>query len=169
MNGFLLWVAQGFYSGRIPFAPGTFGSCVGLAWAAVLLAFGLWGYCLGAVLGALVSIRVCGQAERIIGQTDPGSVVLDEIVAMPFCFAAWIGMHLAKTGQFPSPSDLFITQTWWLTLATFAAFRFFDITKPWPVKQSQRLPGGWGVTIDDLLAAGYVNLLVLVGAALRAF
>jgi phosphatidylglycerophosphatase A len=44
----------------------------------------------------------------------------------------------------------------------FALFRFFDVLKPWPVRQSQSLPGGWGVTIDDVLAALYVNLAVLL-------
>jgi phosphatidylglycerophosphatase A len=39
------------------------------------------------------------------------------------------------------------------------AFRFFDVLKPWPVRQSQSLPGGWGVTMDDMLAAVYVNFL----------
>jgi phosphatidylglycerophosphatase A len=43
----------------------------------------------------------------------------------------------------------------------FAAFRLFDIWKPWPVRQSQALPGGWGVTVDDFLAAIYVALAAL--------
>ena len=50
-------------------------------------------------------------------------------------------------------------------------FRFFDIAKPWPVRQSQVLPGGWGITIDDVLAAVYVNgvvLLVYAGKTLLA-
>ena len=47
-------------------------------------------------------------------------------------------------------------------LGVFAAFRFFDATKPWPVRQSQALPGGWGITVDDVLAAIYVNALVLL-------
>ena len=42
------------------------------------------------------------------------------------------------------------------------AFRFFDVAKPWPVYQSQSLPGGWGITIDDVLAAVYVNVVVLL-------
>ena len=49
-----------------------------------------------------------------------------------------------------------------------AAFCFFDVAKPWPVYQSQSLPGGWGVTIDDVLAAFYVNLVVLLVFAGRA-
>jgi phosphatidylglycerophosphatase A len=48
----------------------------------------------------------------------------------------------------------------------FVLFRLFDIAKPWPVKQSQCLPGGWGVTVDDMLAAGYVALLVAGAVAL---
>jgi phosphatidylglycerophosphatase A len=48
-----------------------------------------------------------------------------------------------------------------MTLGLVALFRVFDIWKPWPVRQSQCLPGGWGVTVDDLLAAVYVALLSL--------
>ena len=54
---------------------------------------------------------------------------------------------------------------WPLTLGVFALFRFFDVVKPWPVRQSQSLPGGWGVTVDDALAAVYVNLTVLAAYA----
>jgi phosphatidylglycerophosphatase A len=67
----------------------------------------------------------------------------------------------------PGLSDFFSTRTWPLTLGVFAAFRFFDVAKPWPVHQSQSLPGGWGVTIDDVLAAVYVNLVVLLVYAVR--
>jgi phosphatidylglycerophosphatase A len=48
------------------------------------------------------------------------------------------------------------------TLGVFVAFRLFDVLKPWPVNKSQGLPGGWGVTMDDLLAAGYVNVIVVL-------
>ena len=50
--------------------------------------------------------------------------------------------------------------TWKGILAVFLLFRFFDVLKPWPVGRSQALPGGWGVTVDDFLAAGYVNVVV---------
>jgi phosphatidylglycerophosphatase A len=48
------------------------------------------------------------------------------------------------------------------SLGVFVLFRFFDVLKPWPVRESQILPGGWGVTVDDVLAALYVNAVVLV-------
>jgi phosphatidylglycerophosphatase A len=59
-------------------------------------------------------------------------------------------------------AERLLGQDVWLTAGFFAAFRFFDVLKPWPVRQSQALPGGWGVTVDDLLAALYVNLLLAV-------
>ncbi|HWH69205.1 MAG TPA: phosphatidylglycerophosphatase A, partial [Candidatus Sulfotelmatobacter sp.] len=53
-------------------------------------------------------------------------------------------------------------EAWLGTLGIFVAFRFFDVAKPWPVRQSQSLPGGLGITIDDALAAVYVNLVTLL-------
>ena len=157
---FILWIAQGFGVGRIPFAPGTFGSLVGLLWFAVLLVPGNPWFGLGGMLAAiLLSVWFCGAAEKILNRTDPGSVVLDEIVAVPLCFAVWVGEYLWRHGVLPAPGFFFSRDNWPLTVAVFVAFRFFDVLKPWPVRQSQRLPGGWGVTIDDVLAALYVNLL----------
>ena len=67
----------------------------------------------------------------------------------------------------PGAAYFFSARTWPLTLGVFAAFRLFDVAKPWPVYQSQSLHGGWGVTIDDVLAAVYVNLVVLLVYAAR--
>ncbi|MEY2428283.1 MAG: phosphatidylglycerophosphatase [Verrucomicrobiota bacterium] len=159
----MLWIAQGFGVGRIPVAPGTFGSLAGLLWFGLLVSSGrLWVLALGTLFGIALSVWLCGRAETILGQKDPGSIVLDEIVAAPVCFFGWIGIVIWKTGSFPALSDFFGAKTWLLTLGVFLAFRFFDIAKPWPVRSSQALPGGWGVTIDDLLAAVYVNALVLL-------
>ena len=158
-DSIILFLAQGFGAGRIPFAPGTFGSGVGMLWMGLLLATGsFWGY-LGALFtGILFSVWCCGEAERILGKTDPGSVVLDEIVAIPLCFLGWMLARLHHAGTIPAPGELLAGGGWVFSLATFVAFRFFDIVKPWPVHQSQQLPGGWGVTTDDLLAALWVNL-----------
>jgi len=157
----VLWLAQGLGVGRIPFAPGTFGSLLGLLWFVILLLPGrLWFYAAGVVLGVFVSVWICGRAEQILNQTDPGSVVLDEIIATPICFGVWIGEYLSQHGAMPAPEYFFNRDTWPMTVAVFAAFRLFDVVKPWPVRQSQKLPGGWGVTMDDVLAALYVNALL---------
>ena len=160
-----LFVAQGFGIGRIPKAPGTWGSVLGLAWFALLL--WLAGHLL-VVAGVLMlasiiaSVWNCDAAERILGKKDPGSVVIDEIVAVPFCFLGWVFHLTLRLGELPSVDLFFGPSTWYIAFGVFLAFRFFDITKPWPVKQSQNLPNGWGVVLDDLLAAVYVNLVILL-------
>jgi phosphatidylglycerophosphatase A len=155
-----LWIAQGFGIGRIAVAPGTFGSLVGLGWLAVLLCFKSWPvFILGNLVGIAMSVWLCGEAERILGKTDPGSVVLDEIVAIPLCFTGWLAVAGLRQHSLLGPE--YFWAHWMSSIGVFALFRLFDVAKPWPVRQSQVLPGGWGVTIDDLLAAIYVNLVVL--------
>jgi len=161
-----VWVAQGFGIGRIPFGPGTLGALVGMLWLVLLVAPGnFWFYLAGMSAGIAVSVWLCGIAEKDLQQSDPPSVVLDEIVAMPLCFATWIAMFCYKNGTMPHTEFFFRFTTWPWTLGVFAAFRLFDVAKPWPVHQSQSLPGGWGVTVDDMLAAAYVNGLTMVLAA----
>ena len=157
-----LYLAQGFGIGRIPVAPGTFGSLLGLLWFGLLLAPGrLWFFCAGTLVGLGFSVWLCDVGERVLGQKDPSSVVLDEITAMPVCFAAWVGIFFCQWHWLPDFDFFFSRRNWPLALGVFAAFRFFDVLKPWPVRQSQAAPGGWGVTIDDVLAALYVNAVVL--------
>ena len=158
-----LFLAQGFGLGRIPVAPGTFGSVLGVFWFALLISSGsLWGLIAGAIAGFAGSVWLSGVGEKLLGKKDPGSVVVDEITAMPVCFFAWVGIYLRQTGALPAPGYFFSAQNWLLTLGVFAAFRLFDVLKPWPVHQSQSLPGGWGITVDDFLAAVYVNIVILV-------
>ena len=158
-----VFVAQGFGIGWIPFAPGTFGSLLGLVWFAMLVATGnFWAYLAGAIEGIAFSIWLCDDAEKLLGETDPGSVVLDEIIAIPFCFLPWIASEWWQLGVLPPVEHFFTGNALWLTLGLVLLFRVFDIWKPWPVRQAQRLPGGWGVTVDDLLAAVYVALISIV-------
>jgi phosphatidylglycerophosphatase A len=161
VNALILWLAQGFGIGRIPFAPGTFGSIVGLGWFALLLLAGnLWLFLGGTVLGLALSVWLCGRGEKILRKTDPGSIVFDEIAAIPVCFLGWVALLVSKTGSLPAWNYFLSSHVWPWTFGVFVAFRFFDVLKPWPVRQSQALYGGWGVTVDDVLAAGYVNAVV---------
>jgi phosphatidylglycerophosphatase A len=159
-----LWIAQGFGIGRIPVAPGTFGSVLGFGFLALLLcSHSWWVVSGGSVLAIALSIWFCGEAEKILREKDPSSVVLDEVVAIPFCFCWWLALvyvfydYKGVGPAFPAPENLLH----WPTLVVFGLFRLFDVWKPWPVKQSQSLPGGFGVTVDDLLAAVYVNLTII--------
>jgi phosphatidylglycerophosphatase A len=166
MSALLLWIAQGFGAGRFPVAPGTVGSLAGLVWLVLLTATGsLWAFLTGALAGLALSVWLCGWAERALGSKDPASVVFDELVAVPFCFLPWLVSDWMSGGAWPEPERFFAGRAWIPTLLLFALFRCFDILKPWPIHRSQRLPGGWGITADDLLAAGYVALISLVFVA----
>jgi phosphatidylglycerophosphatase A len=143
----VLFIAQGVFSGRVPFAPGTAGSLIGVLLWWFLRELTLPWY--AAVCAALVVIGTwaAGRAEIILGQKDSPSIVIDEITGF------LVAMFLIPPG--------------WGTLAAgFALFRFFDIAKPWPIRRLQEIPGGAGVMADDIVAGIYVNLLLQILAAL---
>jgi phosphatidylglycerophosphatase A len=163
MGALILWLAHGFGVGRVPFAPGTFGTLVGLLWFAVLLSTQtIWGFFGGLAGGVIAAVAICGKAEAILQQRDPGSIVLDEICAMPICFIPWVVTEVVRKDAWPPLETFFGANAWYITAIIFVLFRVFDIAKPWPVRQSQRLPGGCGVVADDVLAAVYVCAVSLI-------
>ncbi len=125
---------------RLP-APGTWGSAAGLLWFLVVFARlpALWFIPL-CLLSLYFAVAFCGEAELRLRQSDPGKIILDEVVALPLCFLDWPGL-------------LRVMPHWAVLLAGFALFRFFDILKPLGISRLQRLPGGWGVVADDAAAA----------------
>jgi len=88
------------------------------------------------LLLALVCVPVCTRAGKVLGRVDPGCVVIDEFLAMLLILALPERVDLLTAGL------------------AFGLFRLFDIAKPWPVSAGERLPAGWGVMADDLIAAG---------------
>ena len=125
-----------------PLAPGTLGSILGipLAWTVGLLPN--WWLQAGAIMAlAAVGVPLCAVAiRRLGGPHDPGCIVFDEIVGM----AATLFLCDATRPA--------------VAVAGFLLFRLFDITKPSPARELERLPHGWGVMADDLVAAVYANL-----------
>ena len=157
-----LWIAEGFGTGRVPKAPGTAGSLVGIPWLLVLLLAGSpIVFFVGMGLGAILSVWLCGEGERISGKHDPGSIVIDEIIAIPMCLIAWLVSVWVENAEWPGFSIVQQPESWLVIGAAWVLFRVFDIWKPWPIRQSQVFAGGFGVTIDDVLAAVYVNLVML--------
>lgn len=136
-------VATGLGTGFAPIAPGTFGSALGLAlfWAAHRLP--PWALVAGAVAIALGGVAAGDRLARRMGIEDPGRVVIDEVAGM------WVTL-------------LFLPFGWRTALVGFLAFRVMDVVKPWPARQMEDLPGGWGIMADDLMAGVYANLLVRV-------
>jgi phosphatidylglycerophosphatase A len=129
------------FVGYAPVAPGTFGSAAGVVVFVGLRAIGSG----AAELAAIAVLFVVGIwsatiAEHRLG-TDPGPVVIDEIVGMLITLAL---IPVTPLG----------------VVAGFFVFRLLDIVKPWPAGRFERLPGGLGVMADDAMAGVYGNILL---------
>jgi phosphatidylglycerophosphatase A len=144
MRKVILFLASGFGSGYLPSVPGTWGSLVGLLlyWPLQRLAPVPLGITVFTV--AILSCWIAGLAERELGSKDPQVIVIDEVAGMFF-------------------SLVFVPFHWKTGLAGFFLFRIFDIWKPFPARLIQdKLPGGWGVVGDDLMAGIYANLVLQI-------
>jgi phosphatidylglycerophosphatase A len=135
-----VFVATVAYCGYFPIAPGTVGSAAGL----VVYALVWWAQSRvlesGLILGLFaVGIWASTAAERYFGDTDPGPIVIDEVVGMLITLA-------------------FISVGRSAALAGFVLFRIFDVFKPYPAGRFERLHGGLGVMSDDAMAGVYANL-----------
>jgi len=129
--------------GYAPVAPGTFGSAAGL------LVWWLLPASPAVQAVAIVATFVIGSwagsvAERHFGRTDPGQVVIDEVMGMLI--------------------TLFLNPVGWVgALSAFLLFRVFDVIKPYPANKLEQLHGGVGVMADDGMAAIYANLALRLG------
>lgn len=140
--------------GRIRRAPGTWGSLAGLLYFTVFFVQQGWfGTLIFGGFGLYLAVAMCGEAEFRLGRRDPAELVLDEFMAIPFCFIGWRVLTEAAP-------------PWAIFLTGFALFRLFDITKPLGIRQLQDLPEGWGVVADDLAAALATCLTMHVAAIL---
>ncbi len=137
-------------AGRMRTAPGTWGSLVASILAPFLfLPLPLWGRAAVLLLLFPLGSWCADKAEKSLCCKDPSCVVVDEL---------W--------GQWITLLPLAASDTPWI-IPAFLFFRLFDITKPWPVRASERwLPGGWGIMIDDGLAGLYAMMALLLCRAL---
>lgn len=159
----LLFVAEGFGSGRLKPAPGTWGSLLGLLIAVAMLHMPRMWFAVTAVLIIALAVPICSRAEKILNRHDPGSVVLDEIVAMPLTLFPLFLLEIRRMGTAASLLEPKAACPWWI--AAFALFRLLDIWKPWPIRNLQHLNAGLGVVMDDV-AAGLLTGLILAGVKL---
>jgi phosphatidylglycerophosphatase A len=140
-----------FFTGRVPFASGTAGSFAAL----VLYMAGIYllpaalfplVHALGIVLFIGLGIPAASYIERHEGIEDPGCVEIDEAagqwVTLLFISPALVRAHL------------------WIPAAAFFLFRFFDITKLFPANRAEKLPGGLGIIMDDVIAGLYACLIL---------
>ncbi|MFA7347929.1 MAG: phosphatidylglycerophosphatase A [Desulfurivibrionaceae bacterium] len=142
MDRLFMTIATGFGSGYLPKAPGTWGSLLALPLHFFLRRLAPNHYALALAGIFFIAVITAGQAEKILDRKDPGVVVIDEV----------IGMLITLIG---APNNPLI----WLL--GFLIFRLFDIFKPYPIRIiDQRINGGMGIVLDDVLA-GIYSLIVL--------
>jgi phosphatidylglycerophosphatase A len=142
-----LALATCFGVGYAPIAPGTFGSLAGLAlWFVLPASIAVQ---TGAVAVVFVGgVWAAGVAERHFHATDPGPVVIDEVLGM------LVTLFLVPVG-------------WPGALVGFFFFRLFDVVKPYPANRFERLPGGIGIMADDFMAAVYANIVLRILLEIR--
>jgi len=142
-------IATGLGSGYSPFAPGTAGTLVGIPLYLALSSLSWPLYLVSVSVLTLLAVYAAGEAERIFDRKDSPRIVIDEIVGLLWAL-------------------FLVGPTLYRIAAAFVLFRLFDIVKPPPARWCQdRLPGGWGVVMDDVAAGVWANAVLLL--ALRFF
>lgn len=174
MKRLRLFLLTGFGLGLMPLAPGTWGSLPPVIVVIALLAGGattlIMNITLAAIAIAFSAICVISTpwAEAHFGRKDPGNVVSDEIaaLAMVYMFLPWrVGVD--SGGAFDFAGEFLASPGFWnisIIIAGFILFRIFDITKPPPARALEKLPAGWGMLLDDLMAGVYAMILLQVFA-----
>jgi phosphatidylglycerophosphatase A len=136
-------IATGFFSGFIPYAPGTFATLASLAPFLILKEFlgGSNALILLLIFSIVIGTLSAEKYSSLINEKDPGVIVIDE----------WAGFYLSLT-----PIVLLGMESYLNFAIIFLAFRMLDITKPWPISQVENLPGGIGIMADDILAGLFI-------------
>lgn len=136
------FLAFGFGSGLAPKAPGTFGTLAAIPLWWLLAPLPLWLYLLLTLLLFVVGVWLCEVVSHRLGVHDHPGIVWDEIVGLLLTMA-------------------FAPAEWHWLVVGFLLFRLFDITKPWPIGAvDRRVGGGFGIMVDDILAALYAGALL---------
>jgi len=139
-------LATGFFLGYIPFIPGTMGTLLGVVIYIFLSPYSLF-YYIGIGVLIFIAIWVSDYAEtHIFKIKDAPHIVIDEILGFLIAMVSF-------------PFDGSLESIKYLVIG-FILFRVFDIFKPYPIKETQKLEGGIGIVADDIMAAIYTNFFL---------
>ena len=157
-----LIIATGFGIGFIPFAPGTFGSILGLLIAYFLMSVFSADVILlqnsmiiVSIILTILGVWASSRAEKIFDHKDAGQIVLDEVSGQLISFL-FIAPHIRRLGG----------QWLWWGIAGFFLFRVLDILKPYPLKELEQISGGLGVMLDDIIAGIYAAVILSIALLL---
>ena len=138
----ILFLAFGFGSGLAKKAPGTCGTLAAVPLYLLITQTGNLAYSLFTLIATVAGIWICGIAADKLGEHDFGGIVWDEVAG--YLISLWL-----------------IPFSWQAVVMGFVLFRFFDILKPWPIKiADRRIKGGFGIMLDDVLAAIIANVIL---------
>jgi len=189
---FALFIATAGGLGYIPFAPGTFGSLAGLivttlpSWALFRLAMDgveihirgldpiLLAQIVLAVAVALIGVWAATRAAEFWQQKDPQRVVIDEVSGQHLTLLLGCSIPVASRADVWNSSSLGLMTlhtalSWKYLLLGLILFRVFDIWKPFPARQAESLPGGWGIMADDWIAGIYAGIVLAVARSVFHF
>lgn len=140
----ILFLSSACLLGKMPFAPGSFGTLAGLPVCWLLSGMDAWISFSLAALTIPVAIWIAGEAEKILGTKDPGAIVIDEFVGMVLTLAG-LPFNAATAGL------------------GFVLFRILDIAKPFPIRFLERkFKGGTGIVLDDVAAGIIANITLRI-------
>ncbi|WP_024299245.1 phosphatidylglycerophosphatase A family protein [Methylomicrobium lacus] len=141
-----LFLAFGFGSGLAKKAPGTCGTVAAIPLYWLIIQAGLPIYSLLTIASTVAGIWICGIAADKLGEHDFGGIVWDEVAG--YLITMWL-----------------VPFSWQAALLGFVLFRIFDIIKPWPIKWiDQKVQGGLGIMLDDVLAGVFAGALLWIAA-----
>lgn len=144
-------LATWFGCGRVPKAPGTAGTVGAIPLYLLLARTGRAGVGIAAMVATFVGVWAASVVARQLASKDPQVVVIDEVAGF---LVTMVPVRIVS---------------WQAVLSGFVLFRLLDSLKPWPIRRAEKLPGGWGIVLDDV-AAGVFGAAAMIGLhALQVF
>ncbi len=138
------WISTVLKIGYLPIAPGTWGSLAAtVTWFIIIESISTITFTIVIVIIFILGVYTSSITEGYLTKKDPSIIVIDE----------WVGQWIAL---------LFLPKSLMWGLVAFALFRLFDIWKPYPIKTLDKIPSGWGIMLDDVLAGVYTLLVLSV-------
>lgn len=148
-------IATSFGVGFLPLAPGTWGALLAILlwlplyiWASPAVCF--WATLAAAVIYTIAGTWASNESEKYWGK-DPVAACADETVGQ---WVSLLPLLPLSSGEDASP--------WWMIIVSLILFRFFDIAKPLGIRSMEKLPGGYGMMADDILAALYSVIVIII-------
>jgi len=142
-----------FISFLVPFIPGVYGAILGIDLALLINSLPTIFKIVISLVLIIISIPLCTRAEKIFNKgKDPQNVVIDEVVGMQFS-SIWFNLFQKIT------IFSFNISVWFVLLLIYG---FFDALEPFPIKRIEKLFGGWGIVLDDLMAGVYTIITLLL-------